>query len=101
VAVGFNPPDATLRPVTRPQRQSVLRRSPVQAGAAFAADYPGGSTGATGDPGSQVAARTTTNSSTLPFTGGDVAGLAAIGAGAAVAGVVMVRHGKKKAAAPA
>jgi hypothetical protein len=70
----------------------------VPAGAAFAADYPGGSTGATGDPGSQVAARTTTNSSTLPFTGGDVAGLAAIGAGAAVAGVVMVRHGKKKAA---
>jgi hypothetical protein len=73
----------------------------VPAGAAFAADYPGGTTGSTGDPGSQVAARTTSNSSTLPFTGGDVAGLAAIGAGAAVAGVVMVRHGKKKAAATA
>jgi hypothetical protein len=73
----------------------------VPAGAAFAADYPGGTTGTPGDPGSQVAARTTTNSSTLPFTGGDVAGLAAIGAGAAVAGVVMVRHGKKKAAATA
>jgi hypothetical protein len=70
----------------------------VPAGAAFAADYPAGTTGTPGDPGSQVAARTTTNSSTLPFTGGDVAGLAAIGAGAAVAGVVMVRHGKKKAA---
>jgi hypothetical protein len=63
--------------------------------AAFAADYPSGTTGSTGDPGSQVAANTTTNSSTLPFTGGDVAGLAAIGAGAAVAGVVMVRHSKK------
>ena len=73
----------------------------VPAGAAFAADYPAGTTGDPGDPGSQVAARTTTNSSTLPFTGGDVAGLAAIGAGAAVAGVVMVRHGKKKAAATA
>ena len=73
----------------------------VPAGAAFAADYPSGTTGATGDPGSQVKASTTTNSSTLPFTGGDVAGLAAIGAGAAVAGVVMVRHGKKKAAASA
>jgi hypothetical protein len=73
----------------------------VPAGAAFAADYPSGTTGTPGDPGSTVAARTTTNSSTLPFTGGDVAGLAAIGAGAAVAGVVMVRHGKKKAAATA
>lgn len=62
---------------------------------AFAADYPSGTTGSTGDPGSEVAANTTTNSSTLPFTGGDVAGLAAIGAGAAVAGVVMVRHSKK------
>lgn len=72
----------------------------VPAGAAFAADYPSGTTGATGDPGSQVKASTTSNSnaSTLPFTGGDVAGLAAIGAGAAVAGVVMVRHGKKKTA---
>jgi hypothetical protein len=64
-------------------------------GAAFAADYPGGTTGSTGDPGSEVAANTTTNSSTLPFTGTDVAGLAAIGAGAALAGVVMVRHSKK------
>jgi hypothetical protein len=73
----------------------------VPAGAAFAADYPGGSTNPPADPGSQVKANTTSNSSTLPFTGGDVAGLAAIGAGAAVAGVVMVRHGKKKAAAPA
>jgi hypothetical protein len=66
-------------------------------GAAFAADYPGGTTGATGDPGSNVAANTNTSSSpsTLPFTGSDIAGLAAIGAGAALAGVVMVRHSKK------
>lgn len=63
--------------------------------AAFAADYPQGTTGPTGDPGSQVAANTTTNSSTLPFTGSDVTGIAAIGAGAALAGVVMVRHSKK------
>ncbi len=49
-------------------------------------------TGTPGDPGSQVAANTATNSSTLPFTGSDVAGMAAIGAGAALAGVVMVRH---------
>ncbi len=64
--------------------------------AAFAADYPaGGNPGDPGDPGSQVAANTATNSSTLPFTGSDVAGLAAIGAGAALAGVVMVRHSKR------
>jgi hypothetical protein len=65
--------------------------------AAFAADYPsGGTTPPPTDPGSQVAASTATNhSSTLPFTGGDVAGLAVIGAGAALAGVVMVRQSKK------
>lgn len=65
--------------------------------AAFgAAAYPGGgSTTPPADPGSKVAANTATNSSTLPFTGSDVAGLAAIGAGAALAGVVMVRHSKK------
>ncbi len=63
--------------------------------AAFAADYPAGTTGTPSDPGSNVAANTSNNTSTLPFTGGDVAGLAAIGAGAALAGVVMVRHSKK------
>ena len=65
--------------------------------AAFAADYPGGTTPPPpADPGSKVAATTATHSSsTLPFTGGDVAGLAVIGAGAALAGVVMVRQSKK------
>jgi hypothetical protein len=69
----------------------------VPASAAFAADYPGGTTVTPpSDPGSQVAANTATNSaSTLPFTGSDAAGLAVIGAGAALAGVVMVRHSKK------
>jgi len=67
--------------------------------AAFAADYPdGGGTGTATDPGSQVAANTATNSSTLPFTGSDAAGLAVIGAGAALAGVVMVRHSRKSRA---
>ncbi|HEY3725333.1 MAG TPA: hypothetical protein VGN59_18410 [Acidimicrobiia bacterium] len=67
--------------------------------AAFAAgdSYPSGNTTPPAtDPGSQVAANTATNNtSTLPFTGGDVAGLAVIGAGAALAGVVMVRQSKK------
>ncbi|MGZ4737594.1 MAG: hypothetical protein ACXVKA_00670 [Acidimicrobiia bacterium] len=63
--------------------------------AAFAADYPSGTNTTPSDPGSTVSANTTSNSSTLPFTGSDVAGLAAIGAGAALAGVVMVRHSKK------
>jgi hypothetical protein len=69
----------------------------VPASAAFAtASYPsGGTSGNTTDPGSQVAASTATKSSSLPFTGSDVTGLAVIGAGAALAGVVMVRQSKK------
>jgi hypothetical protein len=64
--------------------------------AAMAASYPAGGTSPTAtDPGSQVAASTTTNTSTLPFTGSDVAGVAVIGAGAVLAGVVMVRQSKK------
>jgi hypothetical protein len=62
--------------------------------AAFAADYPAGGTGGTTDP-STVKAATTTNSSSLPFTGSDAAGMAVIGAGAALAGVVMVRHSRR------
>jgi hypothetical protein len=63
--------------------------------AAFAASYPSGTNVTPSDPGSQVAASTKTNASTLPFTGSDVAGMAVIGAGAALAGVVMVRHSKR------
>ena len=64
--------------------------------AAMAATYPSGTTNTPNDPGSQVAANTATNNaSTLPFTGGDVAGAAVIGAGAVLAGVVMVRQSKK------
>jgi len=44
------------------------------------------------DPGAQVEANTATKSASLPFTGGDVAGLAAIGAGAVLAGAVVVRR---------
>jgi hypothetical protein len=62
--------------------------------AAFAADYPAGGTGSTVDP-STVKAASTTNSSSLPFTGSDAAGMAVIGAGAALAGVVMVRHSRR------
>lgn len=61
--------------------------------AAFAADYPNG--GDPGDP-TDVAASTASNSSSsLPFTGSDAAGMAVIGAGAALAGVVMVRHSRR------
>jgi hypothetical protein len=48
------------------------------------------------DPGAQVQAQTATKSETLPFTGGDVAGLAAIGAGAVVAGAVIVRQSRRR-----
>ncbi len=63
--------------------------------AAFAADYPAGGTGSNVDPSSQVSGNTASNSSTLPFTGSDAAGMAVIGAGAALAGVVMVRHSRR------
>jgi hypothetical protein len=63
--------------------------------AAFAADYPNGGGGSTVDPSSQVQGTTTSNSSTLPFTGSDAAGMAVIGAGAALAGFVMVRHSRR------
>jgi hypothetical protein len=67
--------------------------------AAFAADYPNGNPPTTPTaPGSQVKASTASNSSSLPFTGSDVAGLALIGAGAALAGVVMVRHSRRAGA---
>jgi hypothetical protein len=64
--------------------------------AAFAADYPNG-----GNSDPNVASNTASNSSssgssTLPFTGGDVVGMALIGAGTAGAGLVMVRRSRKK-----
>lgn len=40
-----------------------------------------------------------TRSSTLPFTGGDATGLAAIGVGAVAAGAVFVRQSKRRATA--
>jgi hypothetical protein len=68
--------------------------------AALAAPYPdGGGTNTPNDPGAQVEAAKTTKSSTLPFTGGDVAGIAAIGAGAVLAGAVIVRQSRRRAVA--
>jgi len=72
--------------------------------AAFAAPYPdGGGNSGSNDPGTAVAAKTAKPAapSTLPFTGSDAAGLAVIGAGAALAGVVMVRHGRRARATTA
>ena len=63
--------------------------------AAFAADYPVAGAPPRRPTRAPVAANTATNSSTLPFTGSDVGGLVAIGAGAALAGVVMVRHSRR------
>jgi len=70
--------------------------------AAFAAPYPdGGGNSGSNDPGTAVAAKTAKQTTTLPFTGSDAAGLAVIGAGAALAGVVMVRHGRRARATTA
>jgi uncharacterized surface anchored protein len=73
----------------------------VPAGVAAAADYPSGGNPPAVSPnqGSNVRAATTTqtNPSTLPFTGGDVAGLALIGVGAVLAGTVIVRRSRRHA----
>lgn len=50
-----------------------------------------------GDPGAQVQAKTATKAASLPFTGGDAAGLAAIGVGAVAAGAVIVRQSRRRA----
>ena len=77
----------------------VVLATVVPAGVAAAADYPSGNPPAvSANSGSNVRAATTTRTSTLPFTGGDVAGLALIGAGAAIAGTVMVRRSRRAAA---
>jgi hypothetical protein len=54
----------------------------------------------TSDPGSGASGTTSTSSSgsTLPFTGGDIAGLALIGAGAVGVGYVLVRQGRRRRA---
>ncbi|HZR15603.1 MAG TPA: hypothetical protein VFC33_20385 [Acidimicrobiia bacterium] len=73
------------------------------ASVASAATYPNGGTPPTT---AQVEARTavapatvpsSAPSSGLPFTGGDVAGLASIGAGAIVLGAFLTRRGRRRA----
>jgi uncharacterized surface anchored protein len=77
----------------------VVAATVVPAGVAAAADYPSGpppsvspNSGSTA-----VSPTSTTRPSTLPFTGGDVAGLALIGVGAALAGTVLVRRSRRMA----
>lgn len=50
-----------------------------------------------GAPGSNVAP-TQTSGGNLPFTGGDVVGLALLGAGAVTGGMVLARSGRRKVA---
>jgi hypothetical protein len=54
-------------------------------------------TTATKRPGTEVLGTQVTRGS-LPFTGGDIAGIAAIGAGAVAIGAVMVRRGRRTTA---
>jgi hypothetical protein len=95
----------------RPSTHSTLRRvvGPsivalavlVPAGVAVAdPQYPSGNPPAVSpESGSTVKAATVTKAttSTLPFTGGDVAGLALIGVGAVLAGTVIVRRSRRTA----
>jgi hypothetical protein len=90
--------------VSKPSFKSRAVRFAAASGIAFVAiaptaafatyPDPGGNTPPS-DPGAQVEANTAAKSATLPFTGGDVAGLAAIGAGAVLAGAVIVRQTRR------
>ena len=77
----------------------VVLATVLPAGVAAAAAYPSGGTSSSGTSQGTTAvkAATTTNPSTLPFTGGDVAGLAVFGVGAALAGTVLVRRSRRQA----
>jgi hypothetical protein len=77
----------------------VVAATVVPAGAAVAADYPNGGNPPTDVEGTSTTTGNSGQSSTLPFTGGDVAGLALIGAGAALAGTVLVRRSRRAATA--
>ena len=67
--------------------------------AAHATCYPSCGTTTPSDPGTSVEAAKVTKSSTLPFTGGDVTGMALVGAGAVLAGAVIVRQSRRRAIA--
>jgi LPXTG-motif cell wall-anchored protein len=63
----------------------------------MAADYPNGGNGSTPAANTTTQVQASTQTSTLPLTGGDVMGLAAIGVGAALAGTVLVRRSRRTA----
>ena len=69
--------------------------------AAHATCYPNAcvSGNTTGDPGASVKGTSAARTSSLPFTGGDVTGLALIGVGAVGAGAVFVRQSRRKVVA--
>jgi hypothetical protein len=73
----------------------VVAATVIPAGAAMAADYPNPPAPTVENNSSSTVAAKTQSTSTLPFTGGDVIGLAVIGAGAALAGTVMVRRTRR------
>jgi hypothetical protein len=96
--------------VSKPSFRKRATRLAAASGVAFIAIAPTAAMaypddGDPGDPGDPIEvsegglSTRAVESETLPFTGGDVAGLAAIGAGAVLAGAVVVRHSRRKAVA--
>jgi hypothetical protein len=64
-------------------------------------NYGGGKCGSESSaptPTTKVSAESTSPTSSLPFTGGDVVGLSLIGIGAVAGGTALVRSGRRKAA---
>ena len=91
---------STLRRVVGPSIVALVVLVPAGVAAADP-QYPSGNPPAvSADTGSTVKAATVTKAtttSTLPFTGGDEAGLALIGVGAVLAGTVIVRRSRRTA----
>jgi hypothetical protein len=90
--------------VSKPSFKQRATRLAIASGIAFVAiapsvagayPDPGNTPNDPSDPGAQVEANTAAKSESLPFTGGDVTGLAAIGAGAVLAGAVIVRQSRR------
>lgn len=89
--------------MSKPSIKQRATRFAVASGIAFVAiaptaamAYPDPGTPSTpSDPGAEVEGNTAAKSESLPFTGGDVTGLAAIGAGAVLAGAVIVRQSRR------
>jgi len=75
---------------------AVVAAAVLAPSAALAVEYPTGGTPPTQQPsGTQVSPTSSARGSSLPFTGGDVLGLAVMGGAAALTGGLLVRQSRR------